>query len=288
MNISQLECFLAVAGHLSFARAAEELNISQPAASHQIRALEDELGGSLFIRSTRTVKLTEEGRAFLADAERIVAIAKLAAERFERDSREGVLPFTVGMGRCMDRKLPIRALSVMKEKDPGLRPSLLSVEDSIMTVRVEDGTADAAIGFRDNTYRKEDLKFRELGRTCLCLVYDKKSFSRAKDAPLIITGPQTLPEEIASAQEKLAAERKPSDRIFCDLPADALTMAEAGLGCALLPEIAVSGNCSDGESDLGKEKLPGEELIWGVYFRSNDENPVIRRFLKALKDCAAT
>lgn len=109
MNISQLECFLAVAGHLSFARAAEELNISQPAASHQIRALEDELGGNLFIRSTRTVKLTEEGRAFLADAERIVAIAKLAAERFGRDSREGVLPFTVGMGRCMDRKLPIRA-----------------------------------------------------------------------------------------------------------------------------------------------------------------------------------
>ena len=40
MNISQLECFLSVADHLSFAKAAEELSISQPAASHQIQSLE--------------------------------------------------------------------------------------------------------------------------------------------------------------------------------------------------------------------------------------------------------
>ena len=44
MNTTQLECFVSVANYLNFSRAAEELRITQPAVSHQIRTLEDELG----------------------------------------------------------------------------------------------------------------------------------------------------------------------------------------------------------------------------------------------------
>ena len=45
MNTVQLECFLSVANYLNFSRAAEHLRITQPAVSHQIGSLEDELGG---------------------------------------------------------------------------------------------------------------------------------------------------------------------------------------------------------------------------------------------------
>ena len=51
MNTIQLECFLMVADCLNFTKAAESLKITQPAVSHQIRALEDELGVKLFILS---------------------------------------------------------------------------------------------------------------------------------------------------------------------------------------------------------------------------------------------
>ena len=47
MNTTQLECFLAVAEHLNFSRASEELKMTQPAVSHQIRMLEEELGDRL-------------------------------------------------------------------------------------------------------------------------------------------------------------------------------------------------------------------------------------------------
>ena len=60
MNIFQLSCFLAVANSLSFARAAEQMNISQPAITHQIKALESELNVKLFRRSTRLVEITPE------------------------------------------------------------------------------------------------------------------------------------------------------------------------------------------------------------------------------------
>lgn len=61
MNTMQIACFLEVAHHLSFARAAETLYSSQPVVSYQIKSLEEELGIKLFARSSRSVTLTEAG-----------------------------------------------------------------------------------------------------------------------------------------------------------------------------------------------------------------------------------
>ena len=82
MNTFQLSCYLAVANTLSFARAAQQMNISQPAITHQIKTLETELNVKLFRRSTRMVELTPEGQAFLSDAQSMVAIAQSAKLRF--------------------------------------------------------------------------------------------------------------------------------------------------------------------------------------------------------------
>ena len=68
MNTFQLTCFIAVANTLSFARAAENLHVTQPAVTHQIKVLEQELGVPLLHRSTRSVTLTPEGQTFLEDA----------------------------------------------------------------------------------------------------------------------------------------------------------------------------------------------------------------------------
>ncbi len=70
MNIFQLSCFLAVANSLSFARAAEQMNISQPAITHQIKSLESELNVKLFHRSTRLVEITPEGQSFIHGREK--------------------------------------------------------------------------------------------------------------------------------------------------------------------------------------------------------------------------
>ena len=64
MNTQQLETFVQVAENLNFARAASILHITQPAVTHQIVSLEGELDAKLFIRTTRSVKLTPEGGVF--------------------------------------------------------------------------------------------------------------------------------------------------------------------------------------------------------------------------------
>ena len=63
MNVTfrQLVLFEAVARHLSFTRAAEELHLTQPAVSMQIRQLEDAVGSPLFEKTGKRISLTEAG-----------------------------------------------------------------------------------------------------------------------------------------------------------------------------------------------------------------------------------
>ena len=80
MELRDLRSFVAVAQHRNFSRAAEQLHVSQPALSEQIRKLEDELGAPLFERSSRGATLTDAGEAFLPQARAVLAQADVAAE----------------------------------------------------------------------------------------------------------------------------------------------------------------------------------------------------------------
>ena len=92
-----VEAFLSVARHKSFRRAAAELGVTPSAISQAVRALEGRIGATLFIRTTRSVGLTEAGGKFFARAkpafEELVAAAEVARGLGERPS--GLLRLTV-------------------------------------------------------------------------------------------------------------------------------------------------------------------------------------------------
>ena len=73
MLIRQVECFLTVSRLGNVSRAAEEMYLTQPTLTARIKALEDELGDQLFVRTSRGMRLTEAGKEFLPYAERCVA-----------------------------------------------------------------------------------------------------------------------------------------------------------------------------------------------------------------------
>jgi DNA-binding transcriptional LysR family regulator len=88
MELSQLRTFREVAEALSFTRAAQKLNMTQSAVSHQIKALERELGEPLFIRAKSGVKLSDAGQLALSYAERIIGEADALRERMRGDDHE--------------------------------------------------------------------------------------------------------------------------------------------------------------------------------------------------------
>ena len=81
MELRQLEYFLAVAEEANFTRAAERVHISQSGVSAQIRQLEQELGATLFDRSSRKATLTPAGAAALEPARAALAAAAATPAR---------------------------------------------------------------------------------------------------------------------------------------------------------------------------------------------------------------
>ncbi len=94
MELRHLRYFVAVAENLNFTKAAARLHLAQPSLTRQIHNLEAEIGVRLLNRSKSQVALTEEGRAFLVDARRVLALAT--------ESVQAVQP---GRNRPVDHRL---------------------------------------------------------------------------------------------------------------------------------------------------------------------------------------
>ena len=99
LPLNALRAFEAIARHMSFARAAEELHVTPAALSHQIRGLEEQLGLPLFTRRTRSIELTEAGRTLYPGLHAGFESVRGAVARLDRE-REGnilVISATVGL-----------------------------------------------------------------------------------------------------------------------------------------------------------------------------------------------
>ena len=90
MELRQLRTFIAVAELRHFARAASLCNLSQPAVSHQIALLEEEVGAKLLNRAARRVSLTVAGEVFLEEARRVLGAVDRAHERMQEVARGAV------------------------------------------------------------------------------------------------------------------------------------------------------------------------------------------------------
>ena len=90
-SLNALRAFEAAARHLSFTRAAAELNVTQAAVSQQVKALEDRLGLSLFRRLNRALRLTDAGQSLFAAANQALDIVAAAVSRLSRLEGAGAL-----------------------------------------------------------------------------------------------------------------------------------------------------------------------------------------------------
>jgi DNA-binding transcriptional LysR family regulator len=137
--------FVALADFLNFGRAAAHLGIAQPSLSHQIRQLESELQASLFLRTTRRVRLTEAGRLFLGEAREILARADHATVIARRASLGEVGTLRVGCAYWMDAARILASMKSFHDRNPAIQFEVQTIGSPQQVVALRDERLD--VGF---------------------------------------------------------------------------------------------------------------------------------------------
>ena len=117
-SLNGLRAFEAAARHLSFTRAASELNVTQTAISHQIRRLEEQLGIRLFVRKNRALLLTREAQAYLPAVRAAFEDLRQATARLRRADRDGVL--TLSATPSLAAKWLVTRVAAFQDAHPGI------------------------------------------------------------------------------------------------------------------------------------------------------------------------
>jgi DNA-binding transcriptional LysR family regulator len=145
LELRHLRYFVAVAEELHFGRAARRLHLAQPPLSQQIRKLEEILGYPLFVRTSRSVKLTTAGEAFLQSAHRTLSKVQRDVDDARSIGRGEVGSLHVGfIGSAMLTGLP-GVLRAYRETYPRVRLHLHESFTARVIEGLQDGTLDAGI-----------------------------------------------------------------------------------------------------------------------------------------------
>ncbi len=156
MELRVLRYFLAVAQEESISAAADYLHLTQPTLSRQLKDLEDELGRPLFLRGSRKVELTEEGRLLRKRAREILELT----DKAQAEVREGTQAVTgeiyIGAGETHVMGLVARAVRALREQGHRIRFRLYSGNAEDVTERLDQGLLDFGILIEPVDLKKYD------------------------------------------------------------------------------------------------------------------------------------
>lgn len=289
MNTIQLESFKAVANYLNFSKAAERMCLTQPAISHQINMLEDELGTKLFHRTSKTVRLTDEGAQFLHYAEEILRLAGVSKARLKAIGERNSKRIVVGVRNSIELRLLGPVLKWYAENGMDIVPVIRMMPFASLENMLADGDLDMIFSFS----RSDDggLRFRTLCRPRICLMcsgtdplgrngmVSVKAIGRM--GKMALCRPPYCPDELFRFQGGVVGERTPEEIFFCDNLEVVEEMCAAGYAFALAVDFPSARRTGLAYVEL--EDAPS--LQFGVLLRKNAKNPVLEGFIAKLEDC---
>lgn len=290
MNTTQLECFMEVANCLNFSRAAQRLNITQPAVSHQINTLENELGVKLFQRTSKSVRLTQEGYLFIQYAGEILKLSQSSMARMKESSQDAPHRMVIGCRNVAELRLLLPALERLRVTQPEVLPVLRLIPFDAMENLLEEGTIQLMFSFRNSAMAKAHyVELCHCPIKCICspshplAAYDSVTIEQLRSSGRIaVCRPPSCPPDLFAIQTQAVGGRATSQILFCDNHEAIFPLVAAGYGFALVP-------------DYPHTRMPElryltieqvEPLSFGAVCFPQKSGTIIRRFLELLKACA--
>jgi DNA-binding transcriptional LysR family regulator len=162
MELRHLRYFVGVAEALSFTKAAQKLHTAQPSLTRQIKDLEEELGVCLLNRTKQQVTLTDEGRSFLADAKRVLALATETVESVRRLHSGEIRALNVGYVSNLFYDLLPRTLASFHQSFPTVSVNLFDMSCGDQFRALEDGKLDLSFVGLHEPIARRGLEFRTI------------------------------------------------------------------------------------------------------------------------------
>ncbi len=160
MNIQQLKNILVLADKLNFTRAAEELNIVQPALSRQIKQIEREIGALLFQRNKRNVILTKAGQYFVKEADKLITQIERISKHTAYIHNGQIGEIRIGFTHSIMQTILPKILKTMHQQMPGLKTILKEMNNHDQYWALQQGELD--ISFATNPLVPGNLKHKVL------------------------------------------------------------------------------------------------------------------------------
>jgi DNA-binding transcriptional LysR family regulator len=291
MELRHLRYFVAVAEAENVSRAALKLHVSQPALSRQVRDLEEELGFLLLERSAKSVRLTEAGRVFLAEARGVLQRAEDAVKRARSVATSGGGELHVGYAPSLTARMLPPALRAFQAELPNVCVKLHDLSTEEMLAGLRAGKLQIALLVRPTAAMGRGLRFEGLTRDPLRLALAPKhplarkrvvTLAEAVREPFIAYSRKDYPEyhEILAS---VFAATKVAPRIAeeQDGVSSLIAAVEAGGGVALMPE---SLSCLAGARLKLMPLSPAPEpLVVGAAWAKDGLTSGAERFLKSVK-----
>ncbi|WP_340077370.1 LysR family transcriptional regulator [Leptobacterium sp. I13] len=160
MNLQQLRNALVLAKKLHFTKAAQEVNIVQPALSRQIRQLEEEVGVKLFVRDKRNVELTAPGSYFIKEIEKILAQIERINEKAKEIAEQGSGEIRIGFTHSVMQTILPEVIKKIRMSKPGVKTILMEINNRGQFQALQSKKLD--IGFATNPLIPPELKGERL------------------------------------------------------------------------------------------------------------------------------
>lgn len=290
----RLKVFRAVAEHLSFRKAGEQLYLTQPAVTLQIKALEEELGTKLFERNASGVSLSDAGRVLLAYADRLRDLAEQAENELAAMKGQAAGSLVLGASTTIAQYVLPAHLAAFSRRFPGVQLQVFGEN----TERISEGVAAGrfGLGLIEGPAMRKDLLVEDWFEDEIFIAVPAAhewaglgsiAAERLKDAPLVMRERGSGSRHVVEQTLQKAGLRLGTLRIAMELDSTEaiLSCVEAGLGVGFVSKWAIGRRVE--VHALTTLRLDGHRMMRKFSFvlpRGPEPQPMavtLKRFLQA-------
>lgn len=288
MNTQELKCFIVAADRLNFTRAAQELYVTTPTVTHHIQKLERELGVQLFVRDSKSVRLTAAGEIFYHEAQDVLLRLERIPEKLKYAKKKEQTLLRIGCTTRSDFRYITKALNVLRLDMPNVSPRIYLDDYYQIIGRLKESQLDLVFGTKSMLTDVTGCQFQRIYSSRSKAIFpshmtpdvqETVSLRELESSPLVVLRQKNVPKMKDDKIERMLSVKSREQNIIRQNDAEAvLALAQSGYGVGILPGYAFC------EADILPDVrvcdiADSVSIEYGVIYAASQKNPVVKHFI---------